>query len=296
MGDHVPSSAVPVERSPTPVGGVLGRVLSMAPGKVAILHGPRGVGKSTLMLDMFPGAWICSDEMEPEQVLAYTARQGVRHGGISVPRWNEEAQRFDLGVRDPWDGRPYDLCFDSATSVGHDLEALQAVQARCRELGTRGLVILQQTKDGDARGDARLTFMCDVEIQLSVEQGERRAEVRKNRGGPEVSICYRLGPRGLELPRFDGYYSIEGEGGRYELVRHPAARRRRYAGLLRSAEASAAKGEPVELPPPPLAVCALRSALYRGGWVEPHDVEERERFASAHGVPYFSPTRSVHGH
>jgi PAS domain-containing protein len=298
----VPGTATPVARAPAPVGGILSGLLELPRNAIALLHGPKGVGKSTLVLSMLQEPWLCGDEMVPELVLAYVTRQGSRLAGISRPEWIGEPIN-DMDLRIPDREVPPDVIVDSATATGHPVETLRALRRYTARYGTRGLVIVQQTKDGQARGSATLAFDVDVEIELEIDRGERRAVITKNRFGWEGSRAYALTDRGIGLPTFSGYYSVEGVPGRYRLVRHPAPTRMPYAGYLWAVEEDLAGLERLadedlvgrkvlELPPGPVAVAAQRSRLYRGGWVEPQDWEARRVFAEAHGLPYFSPAES----
>jgi hypothetical protein len=279
-----------LEREPSPVRGLLANVVDLPPGGLALLHGPRGVGKTTIMLGMLEQPWLVTSEMDPQELLRYAKRQGAELAGVSRFTWiGEPTNEILLNVRRGGFDVPPDVLFDSASATGHPVEAVQAMRRRCARYGTRGLVIVHQTKDGEARGSGSITYEVDVELRLEDDRGERRVLVEKNRYGPVGSVAYRMTTEGVSLPSPNGYYSVEGAAGRYRLVRHPAARRMFHAAYLWAVEAARDAGEELDLPAAPLAVAASPSRLYRGGWVEPQDVSERRAFAEAHGIPYFSP-------
>lgn len=273
-----------------PLGGILAGLVDLPPGGLVLLHGPRGVGKTTIAMQAFSETWWCSSEMGPRLILEYAHRVKARIYRITRPEWIEpEDGAAHIDLRQPA-GEPRDLVLDSVTATKHPAEAMAAARAYCEAHARRAICIVQQTKDGEARGPSTLGFDCDVEIRLEVEGGRRRLLVEKNRYGREGALSYNLGAHGPELPKADRYYSVEGEGGAYRLVAHPAPKAV-YAAYLTAAEASRENEEPeiLRLPAPPCAVAAKKSALYRGGWIEPEDWEERKAFSEAHGVPYYSP-------
>lgn len=290
----MPGSAVPVPMERAPVLGLVAGLIELPRGSVALLHGPKGVGKSTLVQTMLTRPWMCCDEMAPQLVLEYARRQGTPLAGISMPSWiPDPTNEILLGIPDS--DEPWDVILDSATATGHPVEALRAVRKYCQRKGVRGVVIVQQTKDGQARGSATLGFDVDVELELENNEGERRICVVKSRFGAEGSRGYTLGADGISAPKLDGFYSVEGDPGRYRLVRHPAAQRLRHAGYLWALEEQLAHLEddaesesPLDIPKMPVAVAALRSRLY-GGWVEPMDSEARRAHAHQAGLNYYSP-------
>lgn len=293
--DHVPGSARPRKALPSPLGGVLAGLVELHPGQVLLLHGPRGVGKSTVALQALTRPSVVTAEMAPHQVLTYARRIRARLTEVRVPVWDAAAARIELQLAPERSSR--DVLLDSLTATGRPVEALAALRAWCSERGARAIAIVQQTKEGEARGPSSLGFDCDVEVRLEEVAGQRRAVVEKNRNGPEGSRLYRLTEAGAHSAPAPRYYSVEGHGGRYQLRPHPDPGAR-YAEYLRAVEASMQRdegGEQLTLPEPPAAVAAQRSALYRGGWIEPVDHEARAAFALAHGVPYFSPVRPQHG-
>lgn len=286
--DVVAGTARPRKRGKHPLAGVLGRVVELPPGGLLLLHGPRGVGKTSVALGALDRPWLVTSEMEPEELLRYARRLGARVDRVSRPTWIEEELRLDLG--EPPAGRPRDLVLDSATATGHAVEALVAVRAHVRELGVRAIVLVHETKDGLIRGSSSLGFDCDVDVRIDYDAGARRIEVLKNRFGAEAELRFELGEDGPRLPAADRYYSVEGRPGAYRLEPWPADQAR-HAAYLRAVEAARAQedGPVLYLPPPPVAVAALPSTLYARGWIEPPDVAGRKAYAQAQGVPYFSP-------
>lgn len=283
----MPGSTIPGEHVPRPLLGILGDLVDLPPGGVALVHGPRGVGKTSLLLQSLENPWVVTCEMVPELVQRYAARMGVRLAGISVPEWQEDPPELFLNV--PRAAEPPDLLVDSLTATGRPVEALAAVQVYCRHQAARALVIAQQTKEGEVRGSATLGFDVDVEIRLDYDGKNRRIIVEKNRFGALGSTTFCMKDGVPALPDFDRYYSVEGEAGRYRLEPYPNPKAR-YADYLKKAEQSRQQGDEIlRLPDPPLAVSALHCDLYKNGWVEPADFADRRAFAKRYGVPYYSP-------
>lgn len=283
-GTAVPASARPRPApEPPPVFGVLAGAIIVPTTAIVLLHGPQGIGKSTVALEMFARPWIITAEMAPPLVLQFCERAGLTRAGISQPEWTPEAELVHLGISREELGA--DVMFDSLTAYGHPVEALAAVRAYVLKYNARAVVIVQNTKDGSPRGSATLGYDVDIVLRMEESAGKRRIVVEKNRFGPGTTISYSLGDKGVEKPVFTRYYSVEGSLGTYRLVRHPGGKRARYADYLRYAETA----EEHHLPPPPLAVTAQRSNLYRGGWIEPDDWAERAQFARRAGIPHFSP-------
>lgn len=297
-GTAVPGTAVPREREAGEIGGVLAGVIQVPRGKVVLLHGPRGIGKTTVALSMFKLPWVSAPEMDPDEYLRYASRAGFRLACVNRPVWiGDPVNKILLNPPREADGPegPADLVLDSVTKTKHPVEALAAVQAWCDQRGARAVVIAQETKEGSPAGSSSLGYDVDIELAMEEYQGRRRIVVEKNRFGPETTVTYDLTDVGAQSPVFSDYYSVEGSLGKYRLVKHPAPRRlARHADYLREAEKRIRKGEEslLRLPDPPVAVAAQRSDLYPGGWVEPDDRPARAEFARMHGVPYFSPVRA----
>lgn len=258
---------------------------------VLALHGRRGGGKSTVAFSAFTRPHIVTSEMDTDVVLAYLDRVGVEHGGMSVPQLVEDeyGPRIDLGrVADG----VHDLILDSASATAHPLLAVMAVRDWVDRVGGRAIVILQHTKDGEPAGEAKMLHACDGEAEVVNDGGRRRLTLHKHRRGESgISVPFGLGAEGVvaEVPAH--YYSIEGRGSSLRLVPWPSPESGPYAAYLRAVERSLEDDEAptLRLPPPPVAVCALRSALHRAGWADPADVVERRAAATAAGIPYFSP-------
>lgn len=289
--DVVPPSAVAADPVPAPpLGGILGRAMSMPARYVLALHGRRGGGKSTVAFGAFERPHIVTSEMDSGRILEYLARIGARHGGMTALRFHDddEGRRIDLGrIGDD----VTELILDSASASPDPALAVAAVRRWVDERGGRAIVILHQNKDGEPAGTAHMLHACDGEAEILVEGGQRRLALHKHRGGDTRTIAFELGADGAKVRERPRYYSIEGRGTALRLVPYPSPESGPFAAYLRAVEASRRdeEAETLVLPPPPCAVAALRSDLYRGGWIEPADEDERRAFAAAAGVPYFSP-------
>lgn len=273
-----------------PLGGVLEGLLELGRGDVAMLKGPKGIGKTTIALQALSEPWVVTNEMSPENVRRYARRIGVRLAGLSESRLIPEEEggpRFDLGLPDE---APQSLILDSLTESGDPVRALLDLRELVKAEGIRALVVSQVTSDGGARGGPRLEHLVDAVIVLGQVEGVRELAVVKNRNGREGARLFELDAGGARLPARGGYYTIEGTFPGYRLVRHPDPRAR-WAGLFQAAERCLAKGEPLpfRLPGPPLATAAAISPLYPGGFTEPEDAKERRAFARSQGLPYYFP-------
>lgn len=286
-GTTVPGDAVEVARTERPVGGVLGELLRLPDGAVVMLHGPRGSGKTSLALQAFERPHVASSEMEPLELLDYARRLGVKLGNVSMIQvLTLPEPRVDLGI--PEDAR--DVVVDSLTATHQAASVMAELQERTRRVGGRAIVIVQHRKDDEYAGSAEIAHAADVEVEVLLVQGARTVRVLKNRFGALGNRAFRLAGGAPESGSRGRYYSVEGRLGDYRLVPHPSAGARHAAYLLAVERALDDPDSPaLELPPPPCAVAALPSRLYRGGWIEPEDRADRARYADAHGVPYFSP-------
>jgi len=145
-------------------------------GTTTCLHGARGAGKSTLALLAAAGlaetlrssALVVCPEMS-HAILSHTAR-GVKDRRRLVPlrenhtAWEATARRFRFPV----------LLIDSISVFREPLETMTSVIDWARNMNGIALVILQQTKGGDAAGAAALQFNADAVLRLALEGDARR--------------------------------------------------------------------------------------------------------------------------
>lgn len=275
------------------VWGLLAGRLFMAPGTVGLLAGPPGVGKSTAAFSLFGRPWWASREMSAIQVSDYVKRIGARVHGVGPVAEAEDGGDgrplvwFPGAVEEDPD-HPRDLVVDSVSACRFPMAVLEAAQDYARRYERRVLLIGHYTKANQIAGQKQLEHECDHVVTMEFEGQKKRVTIRKSRGGPGWSGLYVLGKDGVYQPRRRGYFSIEGPP--YRMTKHPTPAAR-FAEVLKLAE----KDEDLRnrLPPPPLAVCALRSELYPGGWTEPEDLDERLRFAEQQAIPHWSPVSSA---
>ncbi len=261
-----------------PIGGVLGLALPSLPrGFLALLYGRKGIGKSTIALEVFERPWIWANEMTPDRIAAYARRLGKRAHTFVVPG--------DPLVLSP---RAREGIFDSVSATRSPLETMKTLHAHCRATGARIVAIAHTTKRGDLAGREALAHEADSLIELDELDGFRRVVPHKHRAGNERTVLFRMGPKGPEAPKWDRYYSIEGTAPGFRIVPFPS-RKTRFARRL--AEASEGKGD--ALPQPPIAV-AMEDHGRLGGWKEPTDTAERRGFALAHGLPYYDAEGTLH--
>ena len=269
-----------------PLGGLLGEMINLPAGALVLCYGGKGGGKTTVALGAFPNGIFGTTEMSPENVRAYARRLGVQLGQVVVPRLTQDefGPRVDLRA-----SGACDYVLDSLNGTKAPAVALAACRELCDQ-GGRAIALAQITQDDRVRGGEDLPHDADVVIHFERHAGQTRVTVEKNRFGEESSRTIALGEEGVRgLPR-DRYYSVEGQGPHYRLEPWPSSSAK-HAALLAEAEKVAAEGLLTALPPPPVAVTALRSALYPGGWIEPVDLAARKAYAQGAGIPHYSPVR-----
>lgn len=307
-------------------GGPLGIAgLRVGADRIVLLHGPPSGGKTTVALaamgrpltgpelddagssgntieeppDRRHGrpAFLSTSEMSPDLVRSYSGRIGYAVERIGVPRFREgtpiptsadEAGRL-FGI--PSDLLGADLILDSLTELPEPLRALAAVRAYVRGFQCRAIVIAQDTKDGDVRGSAKVTYQVDVVCDVAHAPHWRVLTVGpKNRCvGGSAAVLFaidehgtgRIGPPAWEPDR---YYVVDGKGPQYRLIPWPSNEAGNLADPLRAAERRA-----LRLPPPPCAVAAARSRL-AGGYQSPPDERARRLFAERAGLVFADPS------
>lgn len=277
-GPRIPGNLVrvPLQEPGDHLAGLLGRVLDRFPaGRLALLYGPRGIGKSTVALSAWKlGAHVYTLEMDPALVADYCHRIGTTPAWIIAPSSPSELVYPPEALR---------VVLDSLSATGPEaVPCLQALLAHCRGTGARAIVVVHTTKAGTIRGPETIPHLADTVVRLEELDGNRALVPEKHRGSPARAVLYRITDRGAVLPAWDRYYSVEGTPPGLRLVAFPSPGTwTRHAGRL----ARAAKKRDGTLPPPPLALSML-DAGQLGGWVEPPDGAERERFSIAHGLAY----------
>ena len=274
----IPEGCSPVIEE-VPVSGPLQGQISLPWGRVALLYGGPGAGKTTIALKTLPGATILSSEMDPALVAAYCERLGVKRGAIHRPCVAEDGS-IDLGIPDG--ERPRELVFDSLAETAPGTAPLDALMQWCEVNHARAVAITQVNSEGQPRGGPQMVHKPHQRIRVGVDaMGNSTLTVEKNRGGELCSVVFDL--KTGDRNTINVYCSVEGTFPNYLLAPHPDSKARR-ADVLWAAE----KGE-LELPPYPVAVGAKRSRLYPSGWVELPGLEQRRAFAASRGIEYFSP-------
>lgn len=248
-----------------------------------MLHGPRGIGKSSLAYTAFRRPWVSTSEMDPDLVQSYARRSSIQLAGSARAELRRDLDGEPIAELNAPDVGPDGLVVDSLTALGHEEATLSAVKRWCAVACAPAICVLHHTKDQLPSGTAWLLHMGDVEVAVERRDGQRTISVLKNRYGALGDLTFSLGATGVALPTRDEYYSVEGTGP-YRLVSWPATTAVRHADMLRHAEK-----HPEGVPNKPCSVSALASALYAGGWAEPADWEARRAYSEANGVPYWSP-------
>lgn len=295
------------------LGGIIGRLVRLEPGEILLLKGPKAVGKTSIALTAFAGVslpWILTNEMSIGKVKSYAERLKVRYCGVSWPFLYEleppeyeiggprpiPEERIDLAIRSD---RPRSYVYDSLNGLATPAKVLAAVRELVNRSGGRAVVTSQVTTQDEARGGPTIEHNVDAVVRIERADGDaRRAVAEKTRSGPEGSLIFTIDEAtgAIGLPRWDRYYSIEGRGPDYEIrsFPQPGGTPPQYAAFLAAARSGRLPTEiRAALPKPPIAVAALDGgALYEGPnrWIEPPDAAARCRFATMHGLSYYSPS------
>jgi hypothetical protein len=250
-----------------------------------LVWGTPGAGKTTLAAQLWDAVAFQTLEQSPDQIVALLKRLDRRVGRVRVPTWTED-QGWDLGLPPDWSGA---IVLDSVTEAGDErqqLELFAALRSASARAGAPAVAIAHATKAGASWGSARLIHAVDVVIGLSHAGGSRVATATKHRFGPLGSVRYELTPRGGELVKLQGYYSVEGHAPAYRLEMWPSPSAQ-WADPYRQAEGD--KALRAKLGASGVALAARRTAFAESGFSEPPDVEERKSYAAEHGLRWWSP-------
>lgn len=247
---------------------------------VVSVAGPPGAGKSTLGALLQPVAWLTC-EQTPAQAAALLARckADPLPEIVAFTRGDHQTVLDELaGIAEGL------VVLDSLTASGGVDEQLELLGhiIRWAQAGgdRRALVVLGVNSDDQAAGRRQVRHAVDacVYVQLN-EDGNRSFELEKNRFGPVTSSYFRINGHGASKPRFPYSYTVEGKAGAYRLVPYPTEGAK-WDGLFRAAFGKA--------PEPGWASAARWVPTYPDGRLEPADVDERKRFAEAHGLKWFT--------
>lgn len=265
---------------------MLAGLLLLPDGEIAIILGPRSIGKSSIALTAFAEPWVSTSEMMPRKVLRYAKRLGARLAGVSVVTVDEDGV-VDLHVERGPHGWP-NVVLDSLTGRGTPKAALAGLRKYVAATGARAVATSQVVSDGGARGGPGIEHDGDALLVLSSTPNGRQITVVKSRSSREETRLYEVTDEGrVQMPVWDRYYAIEGTAPEYRLVPYPPVKRGSYDGFLRAV--ARGKAERRQLPPMPAAVAAQHGgSLYGDRWMEPADFRARVAFAAAHGLPYYS--------
>lgn len=258
-----------------PAGGLVG------------LFGPKGSGKSSLAAVLRPDLWLTSEQIvsQANGTISYALGEAWQPTEIK-----EVKQPAEIGVVL---GRIHAgmVVLDSVTRCGGLREQLQVLELLeawcCAGPDRRACAILQVNDKGEPAGltenEHLVTTVCGVAQE---ESGLRRVFTEKNRYGPLGVAYFRFGRGGLEQPKLQYSYSVEGSTGRYQLMPYPS-KGARWDGLLRAAFESQVEGEVNVIARPGLASAGRHVPGYPNNALYPADVGERRRFAEAHGLTWF---------
>tara|TARA_R110000824_G_scaffold400042_2_gene606713 strand:- start:789 stop:1823 length:1035 start_codon:yes stop_codon:yes gene_type:complete len=259
-------------------------------GGTVLLSGDKGSGKTTLCLTAQPTLFITT-EQEPEAVShAWWRIVGDQHQEASIPR---------IANCESWDQLEEDLrgitekdllVVDSISQLSSSYESPDVVK-RCieeiRRVGARALFIAQFTKDGHTLGPNEIAHMVDVVCQIPKDRsGMRRLILQKNRFGSLSSTYFSIDGTGIIPQPFSYGYTVEGPVGNYSLHMYPMSGAK-YGGIM---DDLVGQGFNLE----GYASSGISCAAYSGGFAEPPDVSERQKFAEDHNLIWISAEEAAH--
>ena len=179
-------------------------------------------------------------------------------------------------------------CLDSPSIYGlrGSREAIYAMRAFVRRHGGIAVAVLQYNAAGEPEGLTEVRHAVDWILDVNTTpQGVRMAGYTKKRTGPQDTICWRFDDAGRPAPAvdFDGLYSVEGTLGAYRFHKYPF-KGASYADPWRLADAF--KATDLLKEHVGYATAAVAASYAAEGFVTPGDVDDRHRFATAHGLSW----------
>jgi DNA repair protein RadA/Sms len=227
------ASADPAERRPTGI-GELDRLLGggLVAGQVALLAGPPGIGKSTLMLQIAqalaasplggPILYVSGEE-SAGQVAARAKRLGVDNGRIyfasetNLARVLEAAEKLKPAVwivdsiqtvyHPEWAGSP--------GTVGQVRECAAELLRAAKASGAILFLLGHVTKEGDLAGPRVLEHIVDTVLHFDADKHHllRLLRAHKNRFGSTSEIAiFEMGERGLREVSDASAFFVQGGG------------------------------------------------------------------------------------
>ncbi len=258
------------EPPPSVLVGPLASVSTLPAHGAAILMGPKGVGKSTLALLSFRRPAVISTEMSAELVVRYAKRLSAHVELVAPPEISTSADGATAYAWPHDHGDADGLVIDSVNGVNDPITFWRWAQAEARQRQLPLLCTAQVTVEGTLRSGTTIPHEADVVVKLVPVAGGVLLDVEKCRFGAVSSTVWR---RTSQARR----YVVTGAPGSYDLGVWPFTASEVYA-LYDEGK--------LHLPPPPTAVAARLTR--RDGWVDPVDIEAREAFARAAGVPFIT--------
>ena len=248
-------------------------------GTVGVYGGP-GSGKSTLAALIKPKWWV-TKEQEPRPAGEMFRRITPEHMPqiCAVDSVDDVAEALHQAQEGP-------LVIDSLSAFGmkEGLIIAHLLIQWSKERNARGLAIMQINSQGQTAGYMELPHLFDAIINLSPDPwGVRAFRIEKSRWSPLEGAYWHFDKEGrVAKPEFTASYSVEGSPGNYWLHPFPL-KGSKWSGLLSLMEAGG------ELKPG-IATAAVRASYMDEGFIQPMDVEERQRFAIRNGLEWISPS------
>lgn len=285
-------------------------------GRMIGIHGPKGIGKSTLMAQLcrvgFPhpdqpawggGAWWITCEESGNQVRTRNGRIGLPN--ITVHHIDPHqpfvgmAEFYKRVARNP----PKVVIVDSASALGQNEGVKICVQLKTWAQINQAIVgvIVQHNAKGDPFGLEELSHLVDAWGFIASGQAWlRMVGLEKNRFGDLFNKSWRFGDGGtIVIPSFeDRLMTVVGAPGSYELLAYPyrdtKGKLHQVWEFLQDLDApSPATCEWAGIGVLPdfigYASAGVRAPFKDDGFEVPDDWPDRRRYAEIHGLPWLDP-------
>jgi hypothetical protein len=177
------------------------------------------------------------------------------------------------------------IVVDSLTAFGlrDSLAIAHLLVNWTRNNNDRSLGIMQANSKGEAAGYMEIPHLFDACISVKPDPwGVRCFRVEKCRWGPLDCGYFRFDPGTGQItqPSFPAAYTVEGNAGQYYLHPYPISGAK-WTGLFRDLEE-------IEVLEAGMASAAQKAAYMPGGFIEPLDSPERQRFAERNALEWIS--------
>jgi hypothetical protein len=226
-----------------------------------------------------PTLWITKEqEPQPAGLMFNRVTPGFMPRIVAADTLRDVADELYLLEKGP-------VVIDSLTSFGmkEGLMAAHLLVNWCRDRNDRGLAIVQVNSRGGTAGLMEIPHLFDSVVNLTPDPwGVRAFRIEKSRWSSLEAQYWLFNHTGqIDTPDFPAAYSVEGTPGSYWLQPYPL-KGAKWSGLLSALDTHGLLR--------PRTACAAAEANYMDhGFMEPMDVQERQRFAERNGLTWMRP-------